>query len=389
MMTNQTTKCPFQPGIMITDPNRFWGRNSERLTIISRLQNMGSSVITGSRRIGKSSLAYFVFIFCKSNLPDCETVWVDCQDIGIKTVDGFFRQISVGSSLNYISGQTKDECLQQFANAIVSGGKKFILFVDEFELLTDAKHKKQFDLSFFMQLRMLAGQGGKLALVLVSRKPLQEICKHVLEVSSPFYNIFAAIPLSVFTEEEVSSFLKSKHEGFKFSKKEMEFIKQIEDYCHPLVLQVASETIFINRSAREDIYVLERRISEQKNNYLNHDEVQKERDKEKEMTKRKKEKKIAISKPLDLLISILIPVLGIGLIILEFGWLIQYLSNFKSVLLAVFSTLVGMVILIFAGLSINLIGETTFFKLYTRIIEQIPLFSNLLDFITSKIRKSN
>jgi hypothetical protein len=129
-----------------------------------------------------------------------------------------------------------------------------------------------------MQLRMLAGQGGKLAMVLISKEPLQEICKHVLEVSSPFYNIFASIPLSFFTEEEANSFLKSKHEGFKFSKKEIEFVKQIEDYCHPLVLQVASETVFINRSAREDFSVLEKRIVEQKNNYLNHDEVQKESD---------------------------------------------------------------------------------------------------------------
>jgi hypothetical protein len=110
--------------------------------------------------------------------------------------------------------------------------------------------------------------------------------------------------------------------------------------------------------------------------------------KKKAMTRRKKDKQASISKPLDLLISILIPVLGIGLITLEFGWLIQYLSNFKSVLLAIFSALVGMVILTFAGLSINIIGETTFFKLYARIIEQIPLFSNLLDSITAKIQKS-
>lgn len=106
------------------------------------------------------------------------------------------------------------------------------------------------------------------------------------------------------------------------------------------------------------------------------------------MTKLKNKKPTTINKPLDLVISILIPVLGIGLITLEFGWLIQYLSNFKSVLLAIFSTLAGMVILIFAGLSIDLIGETTFFKLYTRIIEQVPLFSNLLDSVTSRIRKS-
>lgn len=257
MVTDQSVKCPFQSGTMITDPRKFWGRSSERLTIISRLQNMGSSVITGTRRIGKSSLAYFVYNYCKSKLVGCETIWIDCQDISTKSIDGFFQKISANSTLNYDSGKTKAECLQNFANGINSSEKKYILFVDEFELLTDLKHKKQFDQNFFMQLRMLAGQGGKLALVLVSKEPLQEICKHVLDIASPFYNIFASIPLSFFTEEETIGFLKSKHEGFKFTRKEIEFIKQIEDFRHPLILQVASETVYINRSIREDFSTLE------------------------------------------------------------------------------------------------------------------------------------
>jgi uncharacterized membrane protein len=85
-----------------------------------------------------------------------------------------------------------------------------------------------------------------------------------------------------------------------------------------------------------------------------------------------------ISKSMDTFLSIFIPVVGIGLLILEFGILFQYLDNFKATLLAVVSVLIGMVILIFAGRSINIISETSFFKLYTQIIKQIPLLSNLL-----------
>jgi Cdc6-like AAA superfamily ATPase len=189
MILNLNTKCPFQPGTMITAPEKFWGRAYEKTTLISRLQNMGSSVINGERRIGKSSLAYFVYTYCKSNLPDYEPIWIDCQNIHTKSVDGLFQQIKANSSLDYSSGKTKQECLKNFVSTVSASGKKIVIFIDEFELLTDASHKKQFDESFYLQLRMLAAQGGNFALVLVSKEPLQEICKHTLGISSPFYNI--------------------------------------------------------------------------------------------------------------------------------------------------------------------------------------------------------
>lgn len=383
MTINLNAKCPFQPGTMITAPEKFWGRAYEKTTLISRLQNMGSSVINGDRRIGKSSLAYFVYMFSKSNLPNYEPIWIDCQNIYTKSVDGLFQQIKANSSLNYSSGKTKQECLKNFVSMISKSGKKIVIFVDEFELLTDASHKKQFDESFYMQLRMLAAQGGNLALVLVSKEPLQEICKHTLGIASPFYNIFTSIPLSLFSEEDVHNFLKSQHDDFKFSRKEIKFVKSIEHYRHPLVMQVISEAIFINRHIKENNNILGKKISEQVKNYLNHEEVQSVREKEKEMRKDKAEPK-EISKPLDILISTLIPVLGIVIIVLEFGLLFQYLDNFKATLLSLISVLLAMVVLIFAGRSIDIISETSFFKLYTKLIEKIPLLSKLLDININK-----
>lgn len=381
-MAVDNIQCPFQPGIMITAPEKFWGRVYEKTKIIARIKNMESSAIIGSRRIGKSSLAYIVYTFCKSNLSTCESVWIDCQDVNILTVDGLFRQINASGSLNYVSGKTKKECLENFTQAIKSSNKKFVVFFDEFELLTNTKHKREFNESFYMQLRMLAGRGGNLALITVSKEPLQDICKHILDISSPFYNIFTPFPLSFFSEGDTKKFIHSQHDGFKFSRNEAALIKRIEDYRHPLVLQIASEAIYVNRFVKDSNEVLTKKILEQKMNYLNHEEVQVEREKEKIMASKKKEP-TQISKPLDLLISILIPILGIGAIVFEFGWLIQKLTNFQAVLLAIFSVLVGFAVLIFAGRSINIIGETTFFKLFVRIIEQIPLFSNILNTITN------
>lgn len=377
-MSIEGVNCPFQPGTMITDPSRFWGRKSERLTLISRLNNMGSSAITGSRRIGKSSLAFHVYTHCKSNFTDRESVWVDCQDINIKSINGLFQQVNSNSSLNYTSGKTRQECLKNFASAVTASEKKLLLFIDEFDVLTNTTHRKQFDEDFFMQLRMLAGQGGKLALVLVSKEPLQEICKYALEISSPFYNIFSSLPLSTFSNSETNEFLNVEHESFRFSKKEKELIKSIDNYCHPLVLQVVGEAVFINRQTKETNEILKKKIYYRVSNYLNHEEIQFEREKAVEMEKKQKEP-VKISKPLDIFISIFVPVLGIVIIVLEFGLLFQYLDNFKATLLSLVSILLAMVVLLFAGRSIEIIGETTFFKLYSQLIKKIPLLSNLLN----------
>jgi len=85
------------------------------------------------------------------------------------------------------------------------------------------------------------------------------------------------------------------------------------------------------------------------------------------------------SKLLDLAVSILVPVLGLGLIMGEFALFIMKLPNLKGVLLALATAILGFPILIFAGLLIGIIGESTFYKLFFQIIKRINLLSNLAD----------
>jgi len=85
-----------------------------------------------------------------------------------------------------------------------------------------------------------------------------------------------------------------------------------------------------------------------------------------------------LSKPTDLLVSILLATFGLGLIMGEYAILIRNLSNFQSVLVGLVTAILGFAVLIFAGRSIDIIGETTFFKLFSQIIEQIPLLSKLI-----------
>lgn len=94
-----------------------------------------------------------------------------------------------------------------------------------------------------------------------------------------------------------------------------------------------------------------------------------------------------LSKPVDMFLSFLLPIIAIGLLMLEFFLVIQTLDITKTIILAIFSALVGFAVIVFAGRSINIIGETSFFKLFVRLIEQIPLLSNVLTTITNVVKK--
>jgi len=61
---------PFSNRNMITDPDGFFGRKTELATIFNRLQNLQSCDVYGERKIGKSSLLYYVFKNVEDRIGD-------------------------------------------------------------------------------------------------------------------------------------------------------------------------------------------------------------------------------------------------------------------------------------------------------------------------------
>ncbi len=53
---------PFSNRAMIKNPDEFFGRKNELTTIFSRLSNLQSCDVSGERKIGKSSLLYYIFL---------------------------------------------------------------------------------------------------------------------------------------------------------------------------------------------------------------------------------------------------------------------------------------------------------------------------------------
>ena len=376
------SRSPFIVGKMITDPLDFFGRTREVNDILGRLRKMESTSIVGPRRIGKSSIAYYTMVQGPSELgEEYEFVWLDGQSNHCKSVDGFCAAVANGSSLAYRNRDTSSACLISFEDSVRCHHKKLILIINEFELLTDVSRHQDFNVDFYNTLRLLAEQ-GHCAIVTTSYASLKQLCQHVLGVSSPFYNIFSEINLENFTDAEVDGFLNIDHRGVVLDSAEQQFIKaRVNSHKHPLVLQIACDAVFKNRHRGTSDKVVLKEIHERSKYYFSHDSVQEDR----KMARQRSERgaPAQISKPVDLAISILIPVLGLGLLMAEYGLLIRTLSNFQSVLLALVTALLGFAVLIFAGRSIDIIGESTFFRIFLQLVNQIPLLSSLANNLIS------
>jgi len=387
LLRDDSRASPFIIGKMITDPARFWGRKRECQDIFTRLQKMESSSITGPRRIGKSSLAYYIYKQGPKQLGEAyEFVWLDGQSNHSASANHFFGAIAGSSSLAYRSADNLTDCLINFEDAVKAHPKKLVVIINEFEILTDENHHFEFGKSFYDTLRLLAEQGC-CALIITSCASLKELCKHVLGVSSPFYNVFEQITLKHFTTEEADSFLVHNHDGVIMAPSEIQLIQtKVAFYQHPLVLQIACDSILENRESNLPEADLLKQIEERVSHFLAHEKVQEGRRMKRETAGNSKDSH-KLSKPTDMLISVLIPVLGIGLLMLEYGLLIRALSNLQAVLLALVTAILGFAILIFVGRSVDIIGESAFYKLFSQIIKQIPLLSNVADTIAQVATK--
>lgn len=80
---------------MITNPNDFFGRKEQIDAIITRLRTMQSSSVVGERRIGKSSLLYYLAETGTKLLgePTYRLFYLDLQDAHSKTATGFLKAV--------------------------------------------------------------------------------------------------------------------------------------------------------------------------------------------------------------------------------------------------------------------------------------------------------
>ena len=256
---------PYLNRVMIKSPEDFFGRKKEVNRIYSRLdaphpQSIG---VVGERRMGKSSLLNYVYHRknrrqAMQNYENAIFAYMDFQrspDITVpKFIDILFSmfEFEEKKELPAVPSDKNLDHLRDTIEALSGKGKRVIILMDEFEMITN---NEKFDMQFFSFLRFLANN-FKVAYVTSSAKDLQQLC-HTKDIAdSPFFNIFSNLPLRPFGYDEAFELISvpSQREGIMLAP----YAKQIIELSgfFPLYLQIACSSTFEflleNRGAEPD-----------------------------------------------------------------------------------------------------------------------------------------
>ena len=255
---------------VITDPNDFFGREEQVNEIFTRLQGMQSSSIVGERRIGKSSLLYYLTQTGPQRLGDAyRFFYLDLQDAHFHTAVGFLQTVlsKVGGAIESIKADnTLNQNLIAFSDeidALEQAGQRIVLCLDEFE--NTFKHRDQFTEDFFDHLRSQLNI-RKLAFVTATQLPLQTLSIEG-KLTSPFYTLFTVVELKELTETQAQQFVAAQHEKVQFSDTELEFIFS-ELQLHPLKLQILCDWVIRNRQRQLSEWALAEEITKEFANFF-------------------------------------------------------------------------------------------------------------------------
>ncbi len=244
---------PYLNRVMIKNPDDFFGREKEIRKIYSRLdapQPQSISVV-GDRRIGKSSLLNYIYTRKNrkkymQNYDSAIFVYLDFQNTidndVTKFIDLLFTIFSfeTGDVTKYTARPKTLEQLKSVIAELSDEGKRIIVMMDEFEIIT---HNENFEEDFFSFLRSLANS-FRVAYVTSSRDELQMMCHNKDISDSPFFNIFSNLPLRPFTEDEARDLITSpsRREGVPLE----QYADSILDLAglFPFFLQIACSSTF-------------------------------------------------------------------------------------------------------------------------------------------------
>ena len=200
---------PFSSRAMIKNPAAFVGRVEQLRTLKNILLTLQSCSLVGPRRIGKSSLLYYLAspAYYKAEYPDVyRFVFLDLQELSSAEPDEFFSTVVARLARVGLG----DVPIDQEKDASVNGFRKLlgrmsdadfrlVLCLDEFEMLSQ---NPRFAPDFFSFLRGLCSNYN-LALVTSSRKSLFDICHQGDLQTSQFWNIFVETSVGLMPEHEI------------------------------------------------------------------------------------------------------------------------------------------------------------------------------------------
>jgi hypothetical protein len=244
---------PYTSRAMIKDPDVFVGRSVELRNLYSLLAASQCCSIVGPRRIGKSSLLYYLTqpTVYSTYLPDPYPyvfAYVDLQELAGMRPDDFFLAVlerlqRAGKGQLEIDLE-RDSTLSGFRRFLAratDSGLCLILCTDEFEMLSQNVH---FGEDFFTYLRGLCSNYN-LALVTASRSSLFDLCHQGNLQTSQFWNIFVERNLELMSEHEARTLITEPFSrlGIEIDEQAIASMLSLAG-CHPFFIQIACYHVF-------------------------------------------------------------------------------------------------------------------------------------------------
>jgi len=230
----------------------FYGRARELLGTLSVLGSRdkpGNVSILGERRIGKSSLLNQIYQVL-AVVPHLVTIQTTMQGWSIDSQATFFTQLhkSISDALEISSGAVDDfASFRDFIRDYAEKGFRFILIIDEFDLMTDNAY---FTAEFFSNMRALGeGHEYQFAYVLSSYAPLSDICHEGGIQESKFWNIFGTCYiLGLLTKREAEQLIQEPMR--KTLEGDFDEMADILAYagCHPAFIQIAASEYWLAKN---------------------------------------------------------------------------------------------------------------------------------------------
>ncbi len=197
---------PYHPGRIVSDKAMFFGRAAERQLLRAHLQQGISSAIVGARRIGKSSLLYYLahheafdpgFAFCFAYLNLHNGRYQSTADL----LNDALRQWAT------LLGQPNPPRIKQsvhfmqMAQALASGGPRLVLALDGFERLL--KRPSIINAELLSQWQQ-ASQSGHFLLLVTATKPLAILLPQQ-DLPASFAALFAQVDLGLLTPDAAAA----------------------------------------------------------------------------------------------------------------------------------------------------------------------------------------
>lgn len=243
---------------------QFFGRQSQRNTVLNRLRNGESTAVVGEPHIGKSSfllhlanpqtlvdaLGEEIATSITINLLDLHDLPIDYtqtrfwDDVleplrnkpGSATVSRYLREAQ--------KADYERRSLEKLFGKLAEEKRTLFLLLDEFEVLL--KHNGFQEGSFFAGLRKISSHVCGLVVVTASRlsiMQMNEIGRGLLDTGSPFFNTMTEVRLKPFDDDEIGALLSQP--GSLFSVNQQASIQRMAGR-HPFVLQAMAAAIHEN-----------------------------------------------------------------------------------------------------------------------------------------------